>query len=80
MLEVEKFIAVAPLITARSTRFRVDALGYGDHIGTVSRIEAVVEMRGPIGQVVYYRDLTTLGTAFPIRYAVGDSELAGFDR
>ena len=45
MLEVEKFIAVAPLITARSTRFRVDALGYGDHIGTVSRLQVIVEMR-----------------------------------
>lgn len=77
---VEKFVSLAPKLTARGMRYRVESLGYGDHIGTMTRLEAVIEMRGPIAQIVYNRDLTTLGTNFPIRYAEGDSELAGYDR
>jgi len=75
----EKFIAVAPLISAGGTRFHVESLGYGDHIGAMSRLEAIIEMRGPVAQIVYNRDLTTLGTSFPIRYAEGDSKLEGFN-
>ncbi len=74
----DKFIGIAPMISARGTRFRVDSLGYGDHVGTRTRLEAIVEMRGPVPQVVYLRDLTALGTNFPIRYAEGDTELEGY--
>jgi len=79
ILGVDKFVAVAPRLTARGTRFRVESLGYGDHIGMITRLEAVIEMRGPVAQTIYNRDLTTLGTNFPIRYAEGDSELVGYD-
>lgn len=67
------------MISARGTRYRVDVLGYADHVGTMARIETIIEMRGPVAQIVYQRDLTTLGTNFPIGYAEGDSELVGYD-
>jgi type II secretory pathway component PulK len=75
----EKFLKVAPLISARGTRFRVESLGYADHMGTMARLEAVVEMRGPVAQIVYLRDLTKLGTNFPVQWAEDDAELIGYD-
>ena len=75
----DKFIEVAPLVSVRGTRFRVDSVGYADHLGTMARIEAVVEMRGPVAQIVYMRDLTKLGTNFPVQFAEGDTELVGYD-
>lgn len=76
----EKYAAMASQVTARGMRFRVESLGYGDHVGAVTRLEAIVEMRGPIAQIIYYRDLTPLGTNYPFRYAEGDTELVGFTR
>jgi hypothetical protein len=32
----------------------------------MKRIEAVVEMRGQISQIKYYRDISSLGIGFPI--------------
>ena len=75
----EKFMEVAPLISARGTRFRVESLGYADHLGTMARIETVLEMRGPVAQIVYLRDVTKLGTSFPIQWAEGDAELVGYN-
>jgi len=75
----EKFIEAAPLISVRGTRFRVESLGYSDHMGAMARLETVLEMRGPVAQIVYLRDLTALGTNFPIQWAEGDSELVGYD-
>jgi len=75
----DKFIEVAPWISARGTRFRVESLGYSDHMGAMARLETVLEMRGPVAQIVYLRDLTTLGTNFPVQWAEGDSELVGYD-
>lgn len=80
ILGIDTFVAVAPRLTARGTRFRVESLGYGDHIGMITRLETVIEMRGPIAQIIYNRDLTTLGTNYPIRYAEGDADLVGYDR
>ncbi len=76
----ERFITASPFLTARGNRFHVESMGYSDHLGTVVRLESIIEMRGPIAQTVYNRDITMLGTAYPIRYAEGDSELVGFDR
>ncbi len=80
IIGADEFTAVAPLLCARGNRFRVESLGYGDHIGTVVRLEVILEMRGPVAQIVYNRDITMLGTAYPIRFAEGDSELVGFTR
>jgi type II secretory pathway component PulK len=75
----EKFGLIADKITARATRFHVEVIGFADHVGTMTRLEAILEMRGPIAQIIYLRDLTTLGTTFPVQYAEGDAELEGFD-
>jgi type II secretory pathway component PulK len=79
VLGEQRFVEVAPRTTARGNRFHVESLGYADHLGTVVRLEAIVEMRGPIAQIVYNRDITMLGTAYPIRYAEDDPELVGFN-
>ncbi len=52
------------IITTKSSVYRVEALGYADHLGVVERVNVVFEMRGPIAQVLYHRNLTGLGPAF----------------
>lgn len=52
------------IITAKSSRYRAEALGYADHLGVVERLNVVFEMRGPIAQVLYQRNLTGLGPAY----------------
>ncbi|MFQ5412915.1 MAG: hypothetical protein ACE5E6_00510 [Phycisphaerae bacterium] len=67
VLDVTTFAAIAPLITARGQQFRIDALGFADHMGMMVRLEVIVDMIGPVAQTMYYRDLTQLGGHFPIR-------------
>lgn len=67
IVDENTFEQILPYVTARGLQFTVESLGYADHVGTVTRLQAIVEMRGPVAQIVYYRDLTTLGTGFPIR-------------
>ncbi len=76
----EKFKAIEPLLTVRAMRFHVEVVGYGDHLGTMTRLESILEMRGPVAQIIYLRDLTNLGTSYPVRYPVGDEELVGYTR
>lgn len=52
------------IITTKSSVYRAEALGYADHLGVVERINVAFEMRGPIAQVLYYRNLTGLGPAY----------------
>lgn len=67
VVELETFEQIAPQMTARGQQFTIEALGYADHIGMVTRLEVVVDMVGPIAQTVYYRDLSYLGGHYPIR-------------
>ncbi len=53
-------------ITTRALQFHVEILGYGDHTRLVRRYEWIIEMRGSLAQVLYHRDLTALGLAWPI--------------
>lgn len=66
-VDVETFDVVAPQITARGQQFMIESLGYADHVGMVTRLQAVVDMVGPIAQTLYYRDISQLGGAYPIR-------------
>lgn len=59
-----KFRRILPKVTSSSAVFTVDAVGYGDHTGVTQRIKAVLEMRGPVAQVRYYRNMSSLGTAY----------------
>lgn len=63
----ETYERIAPLITGRGQQFTVESLGYADHIGMVTRLEAVLDLVGPIAQVIYYRDVTQIGGHYPIR-------------
>ncbi|MBU0717552.1 MAG: general secretion pathway protein GspK, partial [Planctomycetes bacterium] len=72
VLDLDTYIAIAPKITARGQQFTVESLGYGDHVGTVTRLQAVVDLVGPIAQTVYCRDITSIGGRFPVRK--GDEE------
>jgi len=67
VLDLETYVRIASQITARGQQFTIDALGYADHLGMVTRLQVVVDMVGPIAQTIYYRDLTKLGAQFPIR-------------
>jgi type II secretory pathway component PulK len=67
VLDFETYEKVAPQITARAQQLTIEALGYADHKGMVTRLQAIVEMTGPVAQTVYYRDITYLGGHFPIR-------------
>jgi len=67
VVDLDTYENIAPKITARGQQFTVEALGYAEHIGMVSRIQVVVDMMGPIPQTIYYRDLTQLGGHYPIR-------------
>ena len=40
-----------------------------------TRLQVVVGMRGPLAQVIYNRDITKLGLAYPIRGEQGDRDL-----
>ncbi len=65
-LKPEVFAVVSNRLTARSIQFKIEAIGFADHVRTARRIEAVVEMRGHTAQFRYYRDLTPLGIGFPV--------------
>ncbi len=67
ILDNETFAKIAPQITARAQQFKIQSLGYADHIGTVTRLEVIVDMNGPIAETIYYRDISYLGAPFPIR-------------
>jgi len=62
-------------ITGRSRQFTVESIGFADHSGVYCRLQVIVNMRGPLAQTVYYRDLTKLGLAFPIRGEEGERSL-----
>lgn len=67
ILDNETYAKIAPQITARAQQFKIQSIGYADHIGTVTRLEVIVDMNGPIAETIYYRDISYLGAPFPIR-------------
>ena len=67
VVDLDTFEKIAPSITARGQQFTIESLGYADHIGMVTRFQVVVDMVGPIAQTIYYRDVSYLGGAYPIR-------------
>jgi len=67
VLDLSTLERIAPAITTRGQQFTIEVLGYADHIGMVSRVQAIVDLVGPIAQTIYYRDLTHLGGHYPIR-------------
>jgi type II secretory pathway component PulK len=66
-LEPAKFAVLSNKLTARSIQFTADVIGFADHVGTFRRIQAIIEMRGHMAQVRYYRDISSLGIGFPVK-------------
>jgi len=66
-VDLETFDKIASNLTSRGQQFSIESLGYGDHIGMVTRLQVVVDMVGPIAQTIYYRDMSYLGGGYPIR-------------
>lgn len=65
-VDARTFRNFAPYVTTKSYQFHVEVIGYADHLKMVRRFEWIVEMVGSLAQVKYYRDLTSLGRAWPI--------------
>lgn len=61
-----KFRRIGPYITARSLQYTIESFGFADHVGTYKRLQAVVEMRGQVEQVLYWRDISGLGVGYPL--------------
>ena len=75
ILTAAEYAAVQNAITARGRQFTVESIGFADHNGVFTRLQVVLEMRGPLSQIVYYRDLSKLGLAYPIRGREGERSL-----
>ncbi|MEE8169565.1 MAG: hypothetical protein V3T70_03375, partial [Phycisphaerae bacterium] len=64
VISLRRFQTILPRITTSPSTFAVESVGYADHVDAVKRLYVILEMRGPIGQVLYYQDLTGLGRAY----------------
>jgi type II secretory pathway component PulK len=65
-LDAASYAQIKDRITTRALQFHVEIVAYGDHTKLVRRYEWIIEMRGTVGQVLYHRDLTGLGYAWPV--------------
>jgi len=66
VLEPKTFAMVSNQLTTRSLQFTVEVVGFADHLALAKRIQAVVEMRGQVAQIKYYRDLSELGVGYQV--------------
>lgn len=59
-----RFRQIFDKITTGSSAFTIESVGFGDHTGVVERMNVVLEMRGPMPQYLYTRNLSKLGPAY----------------
>jgi len=64
LIPTSVFHQIAPYITTKSHQLHVEVLGYSDQVPLTRRFEWVVEMVGPLPQVLYHRELTSLGVSW----------------
>lgn len=60
------FRQIAPYITTKAYQFHVEIVAYADHTQQARRFEWLIEMVGPLAQIKYHRELTSLGIAWPV--------------
>lgn len=65
-VDAETFALISNMLTTRSIQFSADVIGFADHTGTFKRFEVVVEMRGHLAQIMYFRDISSLGAGYPV--------------
>ena len=61
LVDIEQMRALDPYITTRGDVYRVQAVGYFDAGGPVTRVEAVIDGSQIPPRIISYRDLTHLG-------------------
>ncbi|HWL92397.1 MAG TPA: hypothetical protein VNT79_02595 [Phycisphaerae bacterium] len=59
-----RFRRILEKITTKSSVYRIEAVGFADNVGIVERYMVILQMRGPVPQVLYYRNLNPLGMAY----------------
>ena len=70
-LSPDRFRQIERYVTTRSQVYRVQAVGYYDEGGPVSRIEVVLDASQPPTRVVYWRDLSELGKGYDLNLPTG---------
>jgi type II secretory pathway component PulK len=75
ILTADEYNLIKNQITSRGRQFTIESIGFSDHLSVYTRLQVVVGMRGPMAQILYYRDLTKLGLAYPIRGEEGNRSL-----
>jgi hypothetical protein len=65
-IDAPTYKAFAAGLTTKSQQFRVEIVAYADHLKVMRRYEWIIEMVGPLAQVKYWRDLSSLGPAWPV--------------
>ncbi len=63
-------------IVTQSWQFTVESVGHGDHVGMACRLQVVIEMQGQVPIIRYFRDLTKLGPAWPLRIGEKEREIS----
>ncbi len=62
----EKFAEILPYVTARSQEFTVESIGFADHEKVFKRLQVVIRMVRQVDQVLYWRDISSLGPGYPL--------------
>jgi type II secretory pathway component PulK len=75
-LDGETFALIAKDLTTRSLQFEADIVGFADHGGAYTRLQVIVEFRGEVPQILYYRDISNLGVGYPVRDDQGSETFA----
>jgi type II secretory pathway component PulK len=60
-------------LTSRAYQFRIESIGFADHVGTFCRLEVVLKMQGHTCQIAYWRDLSGLGLGWPVHGQEGSN-------
>ena len=67
LVDAAKFKAIAPALTARSTQYRFNVIGYGMPSGRFRVLEAVVDLAATNPRILYLRDITRLGLPISLK-------------
>jgi hypothetical protein len=64
VISENRFRQILDKITTHCSVFQIESVGYADHVGVVDRMNVILEMRGPMPQILYSRNLNSLGPAY----------------
>ncbi len=63
-MNINIFKNIESYVTGYTQTYRIQSLGYFARGGPVARVEAVIDTNGGYPRIVYFRDLTDLGSGF----------------